>query len=194
MLATVSKHKEMLARVQAEIAHAARVSVLGELAASIAHEVSQPLTAIETNTEASLLWLERSPPNMDEVRELARRTAIEVQRAADIIHRIRSMAISASPEQKSVEINPVIEEATLFLQHELERNDVEMSLELGSNLPDIFGDRVQLQQVIVNLAVNGIQAMTLVESGPRILTITSAVSDEGDVLGRGKGYGAWDRR
>ena len=176
------KAQEMLARVQAEIAHAARVSVLGELAASIAHEVSQPLTAIETNTEASLLWLERSPPNMDEVRELARRTAIEVQRAADIIHRTRSMAIRASPEHKSVEINPVIEEATLFLRHELERNDVEMSLELGSNLPDIFGDRVQLQQVIVNLAVNGIQAMALAESGPRILTITSAVSGEGYVL------------
>src|SRR5258708_37198596 len=86
------KAQEMLARVQAEMAHAARVSVLGELTASIAHEVSQPLTAIESNTQASLIWLEHSPPNIDEVRELSMQTAAEAQRASDIIHRIRTIA------------------------------------------------------------------------------------------------------
>jgi PAS domain S-box-containing protein len=173
--------QEKLARVQAEIAHAARVSVLGELTASIAHEVSQPLTAIETNTEASLLWLAHSPPNIDEVRELSARTATEVQRAANIIHRIRSMAIRANPEQNNIELNPLIEEAMLFLRHELQRNEIGTSLQLDSNLPSIFGDRVQLQQVVVNLAVNGIQAMALAGSASRILAIRTAVTREGGV-------------
>jgi PAS domain S-box-containing protein len=173
--------QEKLAQVQAEIAHAARVSVLGELTASIAHEVSQPLTAIETNIEASLLWLARSPPNIEEVRALSARTATEAHRAADIIHRIRSMAIRANPEQKTVQLNPMIEEAILFLRHELRRNGVEISLQLGANLRNIVGDRVQLQQVIVNLAVNGIQAMSLAESVPRILTIRTEVTQDGGV-------------
>jgi C4-dicarboxylate-specific signal transduction histidine kinase len=176
------KAQEMLARVQGEIAHAARVSVLGELTASIAHEVSQPLTAIETNTQASLLWLARSPPNIGEVRELAARTATEVQRAADIIHRIRSMATRAVPERRSIYLNPLVEETALFLRHELQRNGVETSLQLGSNLPIIYGDRIQLQQVVVNLAVNGIQAMTLAGSAPSILTIRTAGMDDGRVL------------
>ena len=172
------KAQEMLAQVQAEIAHAARVSILGELTASLAHEVSQPLTAIETNTEASLLWLARSPPNIDEVRELSARTAAEVQRAADIIHRIRSMAARTNPEQHSIALNPVIQEAMLFLKHELQRNDVNASFLPAPNLPDVTGDRVQLQQVIVNLAVNAIQAMALAESPRRKLVIhTIAIPD-----------------
>ncbi|MEJ1976966.1 MAG: ATP-binding protein [Acetobacteraceae bacterium] len=176
------KAQEMLAQVQAEIAHAARVSVLGELTASIAHEVSQPLTAIETNTEASLLWLARSPPNIDEVRELSARTAAEVQRAADIIHRIRSMVVRTSPEQKNIALNPMIDEAVLFLRHELQRNDVETSLQLGPDLPTLFGDRVQLQQVIVNLAVNAIQAMALANSVVRELTIRTVATADRCVL------------
>jgi PAS domain S-box-containing protein len=176
------KANEMLAQAQAEIAHAARVSVLGELTASIAHEVSQPLTAIETNTEASLLWLARTPPNIDEVRELAARTATAVQRAADIIHRIRSMAVRADPEQKSLELNSMIEEAMLFLRHELQRNEVEISLRLGADMPSIFGDRVQLQQVIVNLAMNAIQAMALADAAPRELSIGTSVAADGGVL------------
>jgi PAS domain S-box-containing protein len=173
------KAQEMLAHVQAEIAHAARVSVLGELAASIAHEVSQPLTAIETNTEASMLWLQRSPPNIDEVRELAARTAIEVQRAADIIHRIRSMAVRAEPEHQNIELNSVVREAMLFLRHELQRNEVDSSLHLGSSLPNVFGDRVQLQQVVVNLAINAIQAMAAAKSVPHVLTIRTAMTSRG---------------
>jgi PAS domain S-box-containing protein len=170
------KAQEMLAQVQAEIAHAARVSVLGELAASIAHEVSQPLTAIETNTEASMLWLQRSPPNIEEVRELSARTAAEIQRAADIIHRIRSMAVRAAPEHQHIELNSVIRESMLFLRHELQRNSVESVLQLASGLPAVFGDRIQLQQVVVNLAINAIQAMASAASTPRRLTIKTAVA------------------
>jgi PAS domain S-box-containing protein len=176
------KAQEMLARVQAEMAHAARVSVLGELTASIAHEVSQPLTAIETNTEASRLWLEHTPPNLEEIRELSAQTAAEVQRAADIIHRIRSMALRASPEHSSIEANTVITEAMLFLRHELQRNEVDSLLQLGSDLPNIFGDRVQLQQVIVNLVVNAMQAMTQAASHPREVAIRTSDAAGGVLL------------
>jgi PAS domain S-box-containing protein len=172
------KAQEMLARVQAEMAHAARVSVLGELTASIAHEVSQPLTAIESNTEASLTWLRHSPPNIEEVRELSVQTAAEVQRAADIIHRIRSMALRTDPEHREIAVNTVVREAMLFLRHELQRNEIETSLRLGTNLPTIMGDRVQLQQVIVNLAVNAMQAMGLASGDKRQLEITTAITSD----------------
>jgi PAS domain S-box-containing protein len=151
--------QDALAQVQSEIAHAARVSLLGELTASIAHEVSQPLTAIETNTQASLLWLDRSPPNLGEVRELSQRTIATVQRAVDIIDRIRSLAVRSEPEHKDVEINRVVRESLTFLHHELERSGCEPRLELEPTLLAIHGDRVQLQQVIINLVVNAIQAM-----------------------------------
>jgi C4-dicarboxylate-specific signal transduction histidine kinase len=170
------------AGVHAEIAHAARISILGELAASIAHEVSQPLTAIESNTAASLLWLAHSPPNIEAVRELAARTAAEVQRAADIIQRIRSMVLHTSPEQKATAINPIIEEAVLFLRRELQRNLVETSLQLGPGLPTVLGDRVQLQQVIINLAVNAIQAMAAVGGEARELAIRTVATPERGVL------------
>ena len=168
------KAQEMLARVQAEMAHAARVAVLGELTASIAHEVSQPLTAIGTNTEASLLWLGHSPPNIEEIRDLSVRTSAEVQRAADIIDRIRSMAVRTTPVFKTVDVNDVVKETMLFLRHELQRNEVKSATRLGDDLPDIFGDAVQLQQVIVNLAVNASQAMVQGERRPRELTIATA--------------------
>jgi C4-dicarboxylate-specific signal transduction histidine kinase len=167
--------QKMLARLQGEIAHAARISILGELAACIAHEVSQPLTAIGSNTEATQLWLESLPPNLEEVRELTARTAAEVQRAGDIIHRIRAMAARSPPEQLRMAINPVIEEAMLFLRHELQRNGVIASLHLENHLPEILGDRVQLLQVIINLAVNAIQAMNDTEITARELSISSSL-------------------
>jgi C4-dicarboxylate-specific signal transduction histidine kinase len=170
--------EEKMEKLQGEIAHAARISMLGELAASIAHEVSQPLTAIGSNTEATQLWLDRSPPNLDEVRELTARTAAEVQRAADIIHRIRAMAVRSAPERVRVAVNSVIEEAILLLRHELQRNRVYVSLELEDRLPDILGDRIQLQQVIVNLAVNAIQAMSSTASTARQLLVRSSVITE----------------
>ena len=167
-----------LTQLQDEIAHAARISILGELAASIAHEVSQPLTAIGSNTEAVQLWLDRLTPNLEEVRQLTARTAAEVQRAADIVHRIRAMAARSAPEQGRLAINPVLEEAMLFLRHELERNSIFVSLHLEDHLPEILGDRVQLLQVIVNLAVNAIQAMKDTELTERQLLISSSTTPE----------------
>jgi len=165
------KAQDMLTKIQADIAHAARVSVLGELTASIAHEVSQPLTAIEANTEASLLWLAHAEPNIAEVRELSARTACEVQRAAEILQRIRAMAVRAAPVKALVSINPLIDEAVLFLGHELMRHGIEVKLELNRELPLLVGDRVQLQQVIINLAINAIQSMASGSTGPKVLSI-----------------------
>jgi PAS domain S-box-containing protein len=173
------KAQNMLAKLQADIAHASRVSVLGELTASIAHEVSQPLTAIEANTEASLLWLAHTSPNIPEVRELCARTAAEVQRAAEILHRIRSMAVRAVPMKAPVAINTIIEEALLFLRHELIRHDIAMRLLLDPALPLIQGDRVQLQQVFVNLTVNAIQSMASKTEEPKALTIRTLSNVDG---------------
>jgi C4-dicarboxylate-specific signal transduction histidine kinase len=173
-----ARAQETFTQLQGEIAHAARLSILGELTASIAHEIIQPLTAIGSNIEATQLWLEHLPLNLEEVRELMARTAAEVQRAADIIHRVRAMALRSAPEQLRMTVNPVIEEAILFLRHELQRNSVGVTLHLEDHLPEINGDRVQLQQVIVNLAVNAIQAMNNNEiTARRLLISTSLITD-----------------
>jgi C4-dicarboxylate-specific signal transduction histidine kinase len=173
-----ARARETLTQLQGEIAHAARLSILGELTASIAHEIIQPLTAIGSNIEAMQLWLERLPLNLEEVRELTARAAVEVQRAADIIHRVRAMAVRSAPEQLRITINPLIEEAMLFLRHELQQNSVGVSLHLEDHLPEIHGDRVQLQQVIVNLTVNAIQAMYNIEiTGRRLLISASLITD-----------------
>jgi PAS domain S-box-containing protein len=171
--------QNMLAKLQADIAHASRISVLGELTASIAHEVSQPLTAIEANTEASLLWLAQSSPNIPEVRELCSRTAAEVQRAAEILHRIRSMALRGSPVKAPLIINTIIEEALLFLRHELTRHNIETRLPLDASLPPTLGDRVQLQQVLVNLTVNAIQSMASDAVRPKLLIIRTLSNADG---------------
>ncbi len=160
-----------LAAVQAEFAHAARVSMLGELTASIAHEVSQPLTVIATTTEAVQLWLNRSPPNLEEIAKLAQRTEKEASRAAAIIARIRAMAVRTEPDYAPVDLNALIEDTMLFVRAELSRSAAELVLQLEPSLPAVQGDRVQLQQVIVNLSVNAIQAMVQSGGPTRVLTI-----------------------
>jgi PAS domain S-box-containing protein len=153
------KAQAMLAQIQAEFAHAARMSLLGELTASIAHEVNQPLGAILTNGEAALRWLSRSELDVAELRELSTRTVADAQRAADIIGRIRSMASRSKPERRLTSVNSIVEEVMIFLRPELNRHGVRAALDLAPGLPDVMADRIQLQQVFANLAVNAMQAM-----------------------------------
>ncbi|MEI9929499.1 MAG: ATP-binding protein [Rhizomicrobium sp.] len=153
------KAQAMLAQVQAEFAHAARVSMLGELTASIAHEVNQPLGAILTNGEAALRWLDRPTPDLKELRALSARTIADARRAADVIRRIRGMATHSGPEQSPLTLNSVIEDVMLFLRPELARHQVDAELDLAADLPEVIADRVQLQQVFANLAVNAMHAM-----------------------------------
>lgn len=167
----------MLRQVQAEFAHAARVSMLGELTASIAHEVNQPLAAIATNAAAGMRWLDRPEPDIAEVRALTQRIIADAQRAADIIARVRAMAGHRAPESTPINVNGVIEEAMLFLAHELQGQGVTLKLSLAKETPPVLADRIQLQQVVVNLAVNALQAMAQTGGNPRALTVRSSLSD-----------------
>lgn len=167
----------MLAQVQAEFAHAARVSMLGELTASIAHEINQPLAAIATNASAGLRWLDRSEPDVAEVRALTQRIIADAQRAAEIISRVRAMAGHRAPEPTALAINGVIEEAMQFLAHELQGRQVTLTLALARGLPLVLADRTQLQQVIVNLAINAVQAMIQNGERQRRLIVRTALQD-----------------
>jgi PAS domain S-box-containing protein len=173
------KARAMLSQVQAEFAHAARVSMLGELTASIAHEVNQPLGAILTSGEAALRWLDRPEPDLAELRGLSRRTVADARRAADIIRRIRAMAVRTAPGQGPLPLNDVVEEVIGFLRPELRRHDVEVVLNLAVDLPEVTGDRVQLQQVVANLAMNAAQAMAVAGTAGRRLTVRTGLSGAG---------------
>lgn len=164
-----------LSRMQAEFAHAARVSMLGELTASIAHEVNQPLGAILTSGETAIRWLDRPEPDLGELRALAVRTVSDAKRAGDVIRRIRSMASHGEPELVELALNDVVEEVMLFLGPELRRQAVQATLDLAPDIPFVRGDRVQLQQVFANLAVNALQAMA--GQGESRLLIRTALKD-----------------
>ncbi|MBA3939989.1 MAG: PAS domain-containing sensor histidine kinase [Sphingopyxis sp.] len=167
-----------LRQVQADFAHASRVSMLGELTASIAHEINQPLAAIATNGEAGLRWLDRATPDVGEVQSLTSRIVADARRAADIIARIRTMAANHAPEQAIVALNPLVADAAALLRHEIDAYQVELLLDLAPDLPPVVADCVQLQQVIVNLAINAVHAMTA-QDGPRRLVLATWVDDAG---------------
>jgi len=149
-----------LRRLQADFAHAARVSTLGELAASIAHEVKQPLAAIVTNADTSLRWLSREEPNLAKVGELTTRIAASAQRASDIILRVQSMMAKQEPQRRPLNLVEVIDEAFHFVRHDLDAQGIALLRADAGRAPVmVVGDRVQLQQVVVNLLVNSIQAI-----------------------------------
>jgi PAS domain S-box-containing protein len=169
--------REMLQRVQADFAHAARVAMLGELTASIAHEVNQPLTAIVTNGEVGLSLLDHSEPDLAKLRELTKFVVEDALRAADIIVRIRAMATRGAPEQTLLSLDEVIREAQAFLRHEVQSHGLIFTHHPNLLAPKVLADRTQLQQVIVNLTVNAIQAMTQMGTTPRTLVIRTTLSD-----------------
>jgi len=168
-----NKTHEALQQAQAELAHVTRLTTLGELTASIAHEVNQPLAAIVTNGEACLRWLGRDPPQLDEARSAVESMISDGVRASDVVWGLRALSKKADPQRKSLNLNEVIEQVILLIQRELLINRVALRLELSGALPPVLGDRVQLQQVVMNLAVNGIQAMAAVNGRPRELLIRS---------------------
>jgi PAS domain S-box-containing protein len=169
------KAEATLAHVQAEFAHAARVSMLGELTASIAHEVNQPLGAILTTAETALRWLNRAQPDLEELRTLSRRTVNDARRAADIIDRIRTLAMRHEVRHEHLTLNDVVHDVLVFLGPELRRRSVATVLHLASDLPEILADRLQFQQVIANMAINALQAMESCDD--RRLTILTSLRD-----------------
>ncbi|MEA1833356.1 ATP-binding protein [Methylobacterium durans] len=162
--------RNALIAAQADLARAARVATLGELTASIAHEVNQPLAAIVTSGEAALRWLRRDVPDLGEVSSALTRTIAEGKRASAIVTRIRSFLAKGPLRQDRLDPAEIVEDAVLLVEHELARNGVSLRLRIDPDLPAILADRVQVQQVLVNLMVNGVQAMNAT-SGTRRLTL-----------------------
>lgn len=165
--------EEALHRAQAELAHVARVTTLGELTASIAHEVNQPLAAIVTNGQASLRLLSRTKPDIDEAREALESMIADSLRASEVINRIRALLRKTEPAKSTLNINEPILEVIAFTAGELKKNHISLVTELAPELPMVIGDRVQLQQVMLNLIINGNEAMNSLDVQTRELLIRS---------------------
>jgi len=174
--------EQALRKAQAELAHVTRVTMLGELTASIAHEVNQPLAAVVANAEASLRWLDREIPDLAAARRSVEWVINDSLRASEVIRRVRALANKTDMEKAPLDINLVVKEAVALVQRELARHRVSLRTELASAPPRIFGDRVQLQQVIINLLMNGIEAMEPVTDRPRELVVRSSQDETGQVL------------
>jgi predicted ATPase/signal transduction histidine kinase len=174
--------EEALHKAQAELAHITRVMTMGELASSIAHEVNQPLAAVVTNSNACLRWLAREPPNLEEAREGLRRIIRDGNRAGEVITRIRELVKKSAPAKTRLDLNETIQEVLAIINAEARRHRVSMQTELAADLPPVRGDRVQLQQVILNLVMNGIEAMKPVTDRPRELLIRSGPEESRSVL------------
>jgi PAS domain S-box-containing protein len=166
------KAQDAVLQAQAELAHAARVATLGEFTASIAHEVNQPLMAVVTSGEAALRWLRRDQPDLQEVETAIARVVSEGRRASEIVKRIRAFLTKSPHRSSELDIQALIEEAAQLVQRELARAQVELRIQLGPDLPAVVGDKIQLQQVVVNLIVNAGQAMAG-QGGDRLLTIAA---------------------
>jgi len=173
--------EEALDKARSDLAHVARVLSLGALTASIAHEVNQPLSGIVTNASTCLRMLDADPPNVDGARETARRTIRDGHRAADVITRLRALFTKQYAPAELVDLNQATREVIALSCSELQQNRVAVRAELGAHLPAVAGDRVQLQQVILNLLRNALDAMRGIDDRPRLLVIKTRQDHGGGV-------------
>jgi C4-dicarboxylate-specific signal transduction histidine kinase len=174
--------EEGLIRAQAEIARIARIMTMGELAASIAHELNQPLGSIVTSGDACLRWLAAKPPNLDEVRQAVEAVIRDGTRASGVIVRIRGLIRRGERLRERLDINDVIREVIAFLDGELRRNGASLRTEMPGNLPPVVVDRVLLQQVILNLMMNAVEAMRAVSDRVRVLRIRTEEQSSGNIV------------
>ena len=165
--------EQELRQAQADLVHITRVTTLGELTASIAHEVNQPIAAVATNAAAGLGWLEAEPPDLDKVRATLGYIVQDAERAGDVMHRIRALAKKAPLRLARVDVNEAVLEVIALTRSELVRHGVSLQTQLATGLPLIEGDRIQLQQVILNLILNAVEAMSSIDNGTREVRITS---------------------
>lgn len=185
LLAEMAERKRMedaYYEAQAELARVTRMSAMGALAASISHEVNQPLAAVVTNADACMMWLSSEPPNLEEARAAVDCIAQQGTRASEVVRHIRAMFTKGTPERARVQVNDLIREVGILIEGAALRNQVVLETELGARLPATLGDRVQLQQVIVNLILNGIEAMSDVADRPRRLVIRTALQNSDAVV------------
>jgi C4-dicarboxylate-specific signal transduction histidine kinase len=184
MAASVEVFKESIIerqRAQAELAHVNRVATMGQLTASIAHEVNQPIAATVSNAQAGLRWLDRQPPDLDEVRQALACIAEDGKRAGEVIAGLRELMKKAPPRKDRVALNGAIGEVIELTRSEAVKNSVSVQTELADGLPVIQGDRVQLQQVMLNLIVNAVEATSGVSEGARELLISTRKAEAGGV-------------
>ena len=164
--------------MEAELARVVRALSLGELATSIAHEVNQPLAGVVTNAEAGLRWLSGNAPNIEEARDSLANIAEDGARAGEVIRRLREFLKKRSPETAPLDINDVVQEAVALTRAELVKRQVEVQIELSGGLPCVRGDRIQLQQVILNLIMNGADAMAGTAASKKILVSSRSSADQ----------------
>jgi C4-dicarboxylate-specific signal transduction histidine kinase len=167
-----TRAEEALRRAKADLTHVSRVTTMGELTASLAHEIKQPIAAAVTDANTCLRWLGRDQPDLAEAREAASRVIKDATRAADIISRVRLLFEKGTPQQELVDVNEVIREMIVLLRSEADRHSISIRIELAEDLPKVMADRLQLQQVFMNLMLNGIDAMKGTTGGGE-LTIKS---------------------
>jgi len=175
------EERERLCQAQADLARVTRVTTMGELTASLAHEVNQPIAAAITNSNTGLRWLARDPPDVNEAREAVSRIVKDATRAADIIKRIRSMFKKGTAQREPVDVNEVIRDVIVLLRSEAYRHSVSIREDLATDFPKVMADRVQLQQVLTNLMLNGIETMKEVNTA-RELTIKSEQVENSHLL------------
>jgi C4-dicarboxylate-specific signal transduction histidine kinase len=175
------EERERLRQAQADLARVNRVTTMGELTASLAHEVNQPIGAAVTNASTCLRWLAADTPNLEEARAAAMRVVVDGKRAAEIITRVRQLFKKGRTERELVEVNEVVREMIVVLQGEAARQNIVVAIDLAGNLPQILGDRVQLQQVVMNLIINSVDAMKNVD-GARELAIETRLLENEDIL------------
>ncbi|HYK20421.1 MAG TPA: ATP-binding protein, partial [Pyrinomonadaceae bacterium] len=191
-----------LREMQTELAHLNRVMTVGELAASIAHEINQPLAAIVWNANAALRWLALDPPNLAKVRDSAELILRDGDRASQVIARIRTLLKKTPPSKTLLDVNEFINEVVALTHSEIVHHSIRLRVELADDLPKVPGDRIQLQQVMLNLIVNAVEAMLSIEDRERGLLITSgsfndngvriAVSDNGPGIDPQTVHGVFD--
>ena len=174
--------EDALHKAQAELAHVTRVMTMGELVASIAHEVNQPLGAIVTNGQACVRLLSAEEPNLHKSREVVERMIRDGMRASEVIKRIRDLLHKTPSEKAPLNINETIQEVIAMVSSDVLRSRIELTVKLEADLPPVLGDRIQLQQVILNLILNAKDAMSGAQSNPRELQITSGKSHSGGVV------------
>jgi C4-dicarboxylate-specific signal transduction histidine kinase len=167
---------------QMALAHANRVTTMGQLTASIAHEVNQPIAATVTNAHAALRWLGRQPPELEEVQQALDAIIKDGTRAGDVIGRIRALIKKVPPRHDQLDVNEAILEVIEVTRSELLRNGVSLRTELAKGLPFIRGDRIQLQQIVLNLILNAVEAMSDASKGSRDLLISTAEDETSGVL------------
>jgi C4-dicarboxylate-specific signal transduction histidine kinase len=173
---------EALGDAQADLAHVARLATMGELAASIAHEINQPISTIATQAAACLRWLERDKPVLDEAREGLVRVERDARRARDVVRGLTTLAKRSRPQQSAVDMDNAIEEVLSFVRSEIIVHGITLHSDLHAGNRSVYGDRVQLQQVLLNLIMNSIEAMSATADLPRTLTVSSELTAAGGML------------